>query len=220
MRKVYTLLFLLGTLSVSAQEQGYFYGELETNAQYLQDDESIGVTAPEDPLRANSYLQLNYNYGKITAGLQYEAYLPSALLGYDPVLNGDNGVATYYVNYRDEKFDITAGHFYEQFGSGLILRSWEDRQLGINSALKGIRVKAYLTKDLDLTALYGEQRYGFDVSEGVVQGADANLSLSDLLGFEKVMLRLGASFVSRYQTNHNLPNIPTETPMIVPDLFL
>lgn len=208
MRKVYTLLFLLGALSVSAQKQGYFYGELETNAQYLQDDESIGVTAPEDPFRANSYLKLNYNYGNITVGLQYEAYLPSALLGYDPILNGDNGVATYYVNYRDEKFDITAGHFYEQFGSGLILRSWEDRQLGINSALKGIRVKAYLTKDLDLTALYGEQRYGFDVSEGVVQGVDANLTLSDLLGFEKVMLRLGASFVSRYQTNHNLPNIP------------
>lgn len=208
MKKVCTLLFLLGAFVVSAQEQGYFYGEFETNAQWLQDDKDIGFTTPEDPFRANSYLQLNYNYGKITAGLQYEAYLPSALLGYDPILNGENGVASYYVNYRDEKFDITAGYFYEQFGSGLILRSWEDRQLGINSALRGIRVKANLTRDLDITALYGEQRIGFDVSDGAVQGIDANLSLSNLLGFEQVMLKLGASFVSRYQTNNNDPNIP------------
>lgn len=208
MKKVYTLLLLLGTFTVSAQEQGYFYGEFETNAQLLQDDKDIGFTAPEDPFRANSYLQLNYNYGKITAGLQYEAYLPSALIGYDPILDGQNGVASYYLNYRDEKFDVTAGYFYEQFGSGLILRSWEDRQLGINSALRGIRVKAYLTKDLDITALYGEQRNGFEVSNGVVQGVDANLSLSDLLGFEKVMLKLGASIVSRYQSNANDATIP------------
>lgn len=208
MKKVCTLLFLLGTFMASAQEKGYFFGEFETNAQWLQDDEDIGFTAPEDPFRANSYLQLNYNLGKITAGLQYEAYLPSALIGYDPVLDGQNGVASYYLNYRDEKFDITAGYFYEQFGSGLILRSWEDRQLGINSALRGIRVKAYVTKDLDITALYGEQRNGFEVSEGVVQGLDANLSLSDLLGFEQVMVKLGASFVSRYQSNNNDVSIP------------
>ncbi len=208
MKKVSTLLFLLGTFMVSAQEQGYFYGELETNAQYLQDDSGIGFEAPDDKLRANSYLQLNYNYGKITAGLQYEAYLPSALLGYDPMLNGGNKIATYYVNYRDEKFDITAGYFYEQFGSGLILRAWEDRQLGINSALRGIRTKAYITKDLDVTVLYGEQRNGFDLSEGVVQGADANLNLGEVLGFGELNLNLGASFVSRYQTNNNLPDVP------------
>lgn len=207
-KRICTFLFLLGVSITFAQEQGYFYGEFETNTQWLQDDKDIGFTAPEDPFRANNYLQLNYNYGKITAGLQYEAYLPSALLGYDPVLNGENGIASYYINYRDEKFDITAGYFYEQFGNGLILRSWEDRQLGINSALRGVRVKAYLTKDIDLTALYGEQRNGFEVSDGVVQGLDANLNLSDLLGFEQVTLKLGASFVSRFQSNNNDTSIP------------
>lgn len=208
MRKITTLLFLLGITFMSAQEQGYFFGELETNAQYLQDDSGIGFESPDDKLRANSYLQLNYNYGKITAGLQYEAYLPSALLGYDPMLDGGNEVATYYVNYRDEKFDITAGYFYEQFGSGLILRAWEDRQLGINSAIRGIRTKAFVTKDLDVTVLYGEQRNGFSVSEGTIQAADANLNLSSLLQLNRLSITVAASFVSRYQTNSNNPNIP------------
>lgn len=208
MKKLYLSLAVLFSLSAVAQEKGYLYGEIETNAQWLRDDSGIDFRSPEDSFRANSYLQFNYTQGKFTAGLQYESYLPSALLGYDPIYNGENDIASYYLNYKDDKFDITAGYFYEQFGSGLILRAWEDRQLGINSAIKGIRAKVNLTKDLDVTALYGKQRHGFDLSDGTVQAVDANLNLSQLLELNDLSLQLGASFVSRYQHNDNLDNVP------------
>lgn len=209
MKKLLLGAFLaIGTIGF-AQEQGYFFGGLESNSQWLLDDKDFGFTAPDDQFRANNYLQLNYNYGKFTAGIQYESYLPSALLGYSPTWDNQNGVGTYYLNFKDDNFDITAGHFYEQFGSGLMLRAWEDRQLGINTALRGLRVKYKASEDLEITGVLGQQRNGFDVSEGVIQGIDANLNLSDLLKIDAVGLTLGASYVGRYQSNDSNDSIPS-----------
>src|SRR5690606_38964311 len=140
---------------------------------------------------------------------QYEAYLPTVLLGYSPTWENQNGIGTYYLNYKNETLDITGGYFYEQFGSGLILRTWEDRQLGINNALKGLRVKFTPTADLDITGVYGQIRNGFDVSEGVMQGVDANLDLSSLMKVDAIDLKLGASYVGRYQSNGSNDSIPS-----------
>lgn len=198
----------MGAIGFS-QDNGYFFGGLESNSQWLLDDEDFGFTAPEDQFRANNYLQLNYSLGKFTAGVQYEAYLPTVLLGYSPTWENQNGIGTYYLNFKNETLDITGGYFYEQFGSGLILRTWEDRQLGINNALKGLRVKFTPTADLDITGVYGQIRNGFDVSEGVIQGVDANLDLSSLMKIEAVDLKLGASYVGRYQSNGINDSIPS-----------
>src|SRR5690606_760866 len=149
-----------------------------------------GFTEPADPFRSNNYFTLNYNYGKFSAGVQFESYLPQPLLGYSPVLN-DSKIATYYLNYKDTMLDITAGYFYEQFGSGLILRSWEDRQLGINNALRGVRVKFTPAHFVDITGLFGEQRVGFEISEGVVGGVDANVMLDELINAEELFVTVG-----------------------------
>ena len=206
------LIICLAILShefIFAQDGGYFFGGLESNSQWLLDDDGINFVTPEDQFRANNYLQFNYSQGKFTAGVQYEAYLPSALLGYSPVYNGENNIASYYLNFKNETLDITGGYFYEQFGSGLILRSWEDRQLGINNALKGIRINFKATKDFDITGIYGQQRNGFDVSEGVIQGIDANYDVSSALKIEKVDIQMGASYVARYQNRGVNDKIPS-----------
>lgn len=203
---------LMGAISFS-QDNGYFFGGLESNSQWLQPDEGLDFPLTNEfevgQFRANNYFQLNYNYGKFTAGLQYEAYLPAALLGYSPIWDGQNGIGTYYLNYRTETLDITGGYFYEQFGSGLILRTWEDRQLGLNNAMKGLRVKFTPTENLDITGVYGEIRNGFDTSEGVMQGLDANLNLSNLLNIDVVDLKLGGSYVGRHQPNGSSDTIPS-----------
>ncbi len=201
-------LFFVGTVSFS-QENGYFFGGLESNSQWLMPDDEIGFDAPEDRFRSNNYLQLNYALGKFTAGVQYEAYLPTVLLGYSDTWENQNGIGTYYLNFKNETLDITGGYFYEQFGSGLILRTWEDRQLGINNALKGLRVKFTPINEVQLTGIYGQIRNGFDVSEGVMQGIDANVDLSSLLKVDVVDLKLGASYVGRYQNNGSNDSIPS-----------
>ena len=196
---------------IIAQDKGYFYGGFESNSQWLLEDEGINFVSPEfpdDQFRANNYLQLNYNYGSFTAGVQYESYLPNALLGYSDVYNGENGIATYYLNYKKDDLDITAGYFYEQFGSGLILRSWEDRQLGVNNAIRGVRVNFQATDNLDITGLFGQQRIGFNLSEGTIQGIDANFDLSTALKIDFIDLSLGGSYVGRYQDNEGDPTLP------------
>jgi hypothetical protein len=202
------LCILLNFGYLKAQDSGNFYGGFESNAQWLQDDKGIGFDAPEDQFRANNYFTLNYNYGKFTAGIQYEAYLPLALLGYAPNLEG-NGIGTYYLNFKHETLDITAGYLYEQFGSGLILRFWEDRQLGLNNALKGVRILFSPTDFIHLKGVYGEQRNGFETSAGVTQGLDATIDLGQLLEIDDLFLDIAGSYVARQQNNLGNPRIPS-----------
>jgi hypothetical protein len=116
-----------------------------------------------------------------------------------------NNLATYFVNYKSNKIDITAGYFYEQFGSGILLRAWEDRALGINTALRGGRIIYTPTDDVRLTALYGQQRTGFDVSDGKIFGFDSDFYLSQILKLENSDLSFGMNYVGRYE-KIDLPN--------------
>ena len=209
MKKLLLIASILYSTLTFAQDTGYFFGGFESNTQWLLNDEGLNFDAPKDQLRSNNYFRLDYNLGKFTAGVQYESYLPSALLGYSPKFDGNNDIGTYYLNFKHETIDITAGYFYQQFGNGLILRSWEDRQLGINNALKGIRVIFTPTDYLDLTGIYGKTRNGFDVSEGITQGIDANLNISEALKIDRIDLDLGASYVGRYQNNGTNDTIPS-----------
>lgn len=208
MKKIFFYAVIFFTATGYAQDNGNFYGGLESNSQWLQTDKDINFLAPEDQFRANSYVQLNYSLKNFTVGVQYESYLPSALLGYNPIYNEQNDIASYYINYRKDKIDVTAGYFYDQFGSGLIFRSWEDRQLGLNNAIKGINIKFNPTNYLGLKYLYGKQRNGFEESEGTIQGLDAELDFGNLLQFSEGSLTFGASYVSRNQktgTNDKIP---------------
>jgi len=189
------------------KDYGRLYGGIESNSQYYFDDEDTGVIAPEEPFRSNNYLYLNYNYKKWTAGVQLEAYEPNALLNYNPLFNGTD-LGIYYLDYKSEKLQVTLGHFYEQFGSGLLLRAWEDRALGINSAIRGARIKYNPNDNINLTALYGRQRSGFDVSDGDIYGFNADIFLGEYLNlYEKNQdLSIGLTYVGRYE------EVPFEDP--------
>lgn len=178
------------------KDYGKVFGGFESNSQWYLNDKEMGTIHPDDPIRSNNYLFVNYNYKRWTAGIQVEGYEPNALLNYNPKLNETN-VATYFVNYKTQKIDVTAGYFYEQFGSGLLLRTWEDRALGINNAIRGGKINYRPTDYLNFTALYGQQRTGFDISDGKIYGFNSEIILDQLLNFEKSGLSIGFSYVGR-----------------------
>lgn len=198
---VFILLFLLPII-VFSQENGNFSGGLESNTQWylndkgLKDEFNNPTSSPEEPLRSNNYLFVNYNYKKWSAGIQGEAYEQNALLNLNPKYNGTN-VATYFIQYKSEKLDITAGYFYEQFGSGLLLRSWEDRALGINNALRGLRVIYKPTNFISIKSLYGQQRSGFDVADSKIYGSDVEFDLKTLFKLQTSDLTIGFNYVGR-----------------------
>jgi len=205
-----TVALLCITISYAQQEEKVVYsGGFESNSQWYQPDDGIIFTLPSDRLRSNNYFTLRFNYGKFSAGAQYEAFAPSPLLGYFPGYEG-NAIGTYFFKFKHEDLELTGGHFYEQFGSGLIYRSWEDRQLGIDNSIRGVRIKYNFTDYLSTTAFTGNQREAFELSEGTVTGIDAELDLGYALELD-TGIQLGASYVNRYQESGSPdPNFPAD----------
>lgn len=210
------VLFLL-PLAMFSQNKANVFGGFESNSQWYLNDKGLKnefnnpTSQPDEPLRSNNYLFLNFKYSNWSAGIQGEAYEKNALLNMNPKYVHSN-VATYFVQYKNEKIDVTAGYFYEQFGSGLLFRSWEDRALGINNALRGIRFIYKPTEFLTLKSVYGQQRTGFDVSKGKIYGLDTELVLSKMLKYKISELAIGLTYVGREeQTDIINPNFPSLT---------
>ncbi len=190
------ILFSIGAFAQEKKDKVTFSGGFESNSQWYMNDPGLNVTHPEPAIRSNNYLFLNLKYKGWTAGIQGESYEDQALLNFNPRYDKTD-VATYFLQYKNEMIDITAGYFYEQFGSGLLLRSWEDRQLGINNALRGGRVIFTPTSWLTLKGLYGRQRTGFDVADSDIYGSDLEFEISDILKMQTTELSVGFSYVAR-----------------------
>ncbi len=213
MKKLLLLIAICSSISIFSQNtpkeektKGRFFGGLESNSQWYLNDVERGINHPDNPIRSNNYLLVNYNYGKWTAGIQAESYDPQPLLNFNPKYIKTN-LGTYFVNYKTEKIDVTAGYFYEQFGSGLLLRSWEDRSLGINNAIRGGKIVLRPTENLSFTGLYGNQRTGFDVSKGTIYGFNSDINMSGILNMENSEFSLGFSYVGRDEkTTFENPN--------------
>ncbi|MCK9203477.1 MAG: DUF6029 family protein [Bacteroidales bacterium] len=183
------------------------HGSMQLDAVYYLPDSKMGITDSTldgKLIRMNGFTEVNYSLGNFTAGLRFEAYLPP-LTGYDSQLNGV-GVPYFYVNYKNDLIDVTAGNFYEQFGNGMMLRTYQEWTLGYDNSLRGIRVKLTPYKGITLKGVYGIQRYYWepykDYNRGIVKGFDADFYLNDIftaLNDSKVKLTLGGSFVSNYQ---------------------
>lgn len=199
MKQINLLIFILFTTILTAQENTYISGSFESNSQILQDDSGLNFNAPSDNFRSNNYFQLDFQNGKILYGVQFESYLPSALLGYSDVFSENSEIVQYYLKYQNEKNEITIGSFYEQFGNGLIFRAWEDRQLGINNSIMGVNYKYYPSDNLEFSIIHGKQRVGFDYSNSVISGLNSDYKLSKLLKSEKLDISVGLGFVNRYQ---------------------
>ena len=174
----------------------------ESNTQWYLNDSKFGDFEEEEHLRSTNFLRLDYSISnQFSAGIQLESYAPENLLNNSKLYDKDLGVATYYLRYATKKLDITLGYFYEQFGSGLILRAWEDRALGVNTAIRGARLIYYPSNSIKITTLYGKQRKGFEVSDGDIFGVDAEIDLSKTLGIlSSNSLVLGLSYVGKNES--------------------
>lgn len=179
------------------RQTGYLTGSFETNTNIYNDDDKTSAVVPDGHFGSNNYLKLDYYKDRFSAGVQMEAYAP-VLVGYPSDLKGA-ALTNYYVKWADDDFSVTAGSFYEQFGSGLLFRSWEDRALGLNNAIMGARI-TYSYKDIvALKALWGMPRFGMKFSETQVKGADASFALSNLAGWQDTYWALEASVMDRYE---------------------
>ena len=208
MRKILALLFVLPFFGFAQNNSGEMHGDFDLSLQTYNEDESIGALAADEVILNNAYLNLLYTKGKFTVGVRYESYL-NAKADYDPEFRG-NGIPYRFAQYNNDGLEITAGSFYEQFGSGLIFRSYEEKNLGIDNAMDGIRLKYSPINGMYFKTFIGKSRTHFTYADGIFRGIDGELNINDLFRFEsKTKAIIGGSFVSRYQKRENIIfNIP------------
>jgi len=198
---LFVMVICLGGLGASmAQTAGRLSGNFQVDAQVYQADSLIGAPKVSERMLSNSYANFRYDWGKFSAGLRYEGYL-NTLQGLDSRYDG-LGIPYLFADYQTDDLGLTVGSFYEQFGSGLILRAWEDKSLGVDNSLNGVRVRSTPIAGVRITGLVGKQRSFFELGPGIVRALDGEVSLNELVkkwNDQKLRVTFGSSFVSRYQ---------------------
>lgn len=198
------LIFFSGTKLYAQIGGGSISGNMQIDVQYYTTDSAINAPAVPEKILTNGFANLIYTTGKFSAGLRYESYL-NPLLGFDPRYKG-SGIIYRYAQYNHEGLDVTVGSFYEQFGNGLIFRSYEERGLGFDNAMDGIRLKYSPLSGLYLKGFIGRQRSFFDYGPGIIRGFDAEIALNETfpkLRDRKTSYILGGSVVSKYQADQD-----------------
>tara|TARA_B110001452_G_scaffold105116_1_gene87154 strand:- start:1611 stop:3290 length:1680 start_codon:yes stop_codon:yes gene_type:complete len=213
-----TLFFLLlvfcwsnNLLSQENLNQGIISGNIQTVGQYYQEDTLINAALPDHKYGFNGFANINYQKGDFRAGLRYESYL-NTLEGYPVSFNG-TGIGYRYLSWEKDNLGVTIGNFYDQFGSGMILRAYEERQLGIDNSLDGIRLKYEPIKGVYFKGMIGKQRYqfvdGLVNGTGILRAFDGELNLNEILSDSnknsKLKVIFGGSFVSKYNDDNKNP---------------
>lgn len=205
--------FLLLFLIISAQfrsqtisnEAGSVHGYFQIDAQYYNPDSLIGAPKVPEKMLSNAFGNINYNKGKFSAGVRYEAY-NNVMQGFDQRYRGQ-GITNRFARYQDQLLDITIGNIYEQFGSGLLFRTYYEPGLLYDNSLDGIRVISNPYKGITLKGLVGKQRSFFTVGPGIVRGFDGEVNINELLDSAaanfKTKIIIGGSFVSKFQPETN-----------------
>lgn len=203
--KITTILLgacLLAGSAAYAQDparHGQLSGSFETNTIWYFPDSLIYNAAnpfPTDRLGSNNYLKLDYSLGKFSAGVQGEFYSP-VLQGYQEQYSGAK-ITNKFVSWTDDNFFITVGDFFDQYGSGMIFRAYEDRALGMNNAVEGVRAGMNFGNIFSITAMLGRPRLYMQYAPSFLRGSDATLSLSSLFGFDSQYLALEGSYLSQF----------------------
>jgi hypothetical protein len=184
-------------------------GNIESTFQYLRADSLIEASLPPEKGLLNSYMNAFYTQGNFRAGIRLESYLPH-INGYPDRFEG-TGIGMRYIGFSNKMLDVTLGTFYEQFSTGLLFRAYENRALGYDNALDGMRLIVRPVPGVVLKGIYGGQRQDFKGgviihSAGLVRGLDGELHVNELVKLmkdKKFDLTIGASFVSKFQKDDN-----------------
>lgn len=153
----------------------------------------------------NTYFDLTISAPYISIGGRFE-WAKWPLPGYESDFKGW-GVPYIWATGRYKGIQLTAGDFYEQFGSGLILRTYQERSLGVDNAIRGGRLKLDVLPGVRFTALGGKQRRYWEHNAAWLWGADAEWTLDE--SFKGLMgdpygVTLGFSYVGKHEPDEYL----------------
>lgn len=207
------LLAGIGNVSLCAQEQSdklRLSGSIQSDILLPEKDDKTGAETPDGRFLTNTYLDLKATSRYVEAGARLE-YLKHPLPGYENDFKGW-GIPYAYLKGRYKNAELTLGSFYEQFGSGFILRSYEERSLGVDNSLQGVRLSYRPGAGVAIKALTGRQRRYWNHNKSWMTGADVEWNIDELcksLQQHNTYVTLGASYVNKYEKDEVIMTDPT-----------
>ncbi len=191
------LLFSIGN-KVVAQLSGYNISEFQLG--------NLPYTEPSDLSTLYDQLKLSYQKNDFRAGIRFETFL-----GTDSNRLQYQDLSRYYFKYQMENLEIGVGNFFESFGRGLLLRSFdisgavlEDRlyrmRYGFYRDVRGFYAK-YKGESFQLKLLRGKPLFNLlpPTIEGrrsdIVEGAESNYRIKNQM--------IGATFMRSFSGEKN-----------------
>lgn len=180
-------------------------GSIQSDILIPESDTKIGTEDYSEWALTNTYAEVNVQSEHLDAGARFE-YTEHPLPGFESDFEGW-GVPYAYAKLHFDAWDLTVGTFYEQFGSGFILRLYEERSLGIDNSLLGARLVLRPLNGVTLKALTGKQRRYWGHNDALVSGADLELNVDQwlkALADGGTYITLGASFVNKMENDEDI----------------
>lgn len=183
MKKVIILFFAL-CLTVKVSAQGSFSGDLMVNQNFFQTDPKI---TPSNSLYNNylsgseGWLSMRYNTNGFTFSVRADEFNNSNLANPGQAMT-NFGLGAWNVTKETKDLSISMGYIYDQIGSGILFRTYEDRGLLIDNALVGLELKCKLNENINLKGFTGQQKYQFSTYAPVIKGlnAEGDFSIGNL----------------------------------------
>ena len=100
------------------------------------------------------------------------------------------GLGNFYIRKKIKDLTITGGYIYDQIGTGILYRAYEERTLGIDNALLGVRAEYDVKGMLRLKGFAGVQKLKFSIQNPILIGFNAE-----------------GNFASKDSKTHDVPGI-------------
>ncbi len=159
-----------------AQENqgGRFSGDLVANGNFFIRDTAIGAAnTPQydhQLFGAETWLNLRYSNWGFDVGVRFDLFNNSNLLNPQGSYSAQ-GIGRWFIKKKINNLDIAVGYLYDQIGSGIIFRAFEQRPLLIDNALYGARLKYSFNEDWSIKAFTGKQKFNFSSYSPIIKGA-------------------------------------------------
>lgn len=207
-RPLALLLAGLAVTTVNAQENKVaVHGSIQSDILIPQEDHKIGTGTYNDWGLTNTYAEVGLTSKHIEAGVRAE-YLEHPLPGFDDHRFNGWGVSNIYVKALGNGFDVTVGDFYDQFGSGFVFRTYEERSLGIDNSIRGARLNVSAVKGANLKLLGGVQRCFWDWdTDAWLGGADLELNMEQYfkgLADKNITWMIGGSYLMKHENEEDV----------------
>jgi hypothetical protein len=225
MTKYRILIFFLcvtGTFLTRAQEQLSISGSLDNNTYFYINDEKIvppGIPQYEhQQIGLETWLSLRAQISGFDFGIRYDIFENSALLNPTDSYTAQ-GIGRWYAGKKIGKLSLLGGYIYDQIGSGIIFRAYEERPLLIDNALVGIKIAYQLTPDWTIKGIAGRQKNLFDLYGSVLTGGSIDGYMS--LGKEgKVTIAPGAGVIHKTLSDEQMDALAGTLSQYTPEDFI